>query len=265
MQPSQPTAAELFAPDAYYGPKMTLRMRQQRAEAEQALAPDPAGDWPALVPIGGTPPPVKPMLPGLLPEALRPLCLDIAERMQVPLDFPAAATVLCLAGAVNRRAAIQPKAQDTGWVVVPNLWGGIVAKPGFLKSPVLQAITRPLAGIAEAWRTEYDAATQSHAMEEQEAELRLEAWKQQFKQAHKKSGGAPPRPEPAPDVPVERRLIVHDATFEKLHENPGSQPRRGAGGSGRTHRLAGATGPHRARRRTGFLPRSLERRQLPRY
>ena len=33
--------------------------------------------------------------------------------------------MLCLAGAVYRRAVIQPKASDTGWVVVPNLWGGM--------------------------------------------------------------------------------------------------------------------------------------------
>ena len=73
-----------------------------------------------------------------------PLVRDVSERMQVPMDYPAVILVLCLAGAVNRRATIQPKANDTGWVVVPNLWGGIIAAPGFMKSPVIQACTRPL-------------------------------------------------------------------------------------------------------------------------
>ena len=50
-------------------------------------------------------------------------------RMQVPMDYPAAVMVLCLAGAVNRRARIQPKANDSGWLIVPNLWGGIIAPP----------------------------------------------------------------------------------------------------------------------------------------
>src|SRR3989442_15338318 len=39
-----------------------------------------------------------------LPESFRSWVADIAERMQVPLDFPAVIAVLCLAGAVNRRA-----------------------------------------------------------------------------------------------------------------------------------------------------------------
>ena len=50
---------------------------------------------------------------------------------------------------MNRRAIIQPKANDTGWVVVPNLWGGIIAPPGFMKSPVIQAATRPLNQIQD--------------------------------------------------------------------------------------------------------------------
>ena len=80
----------------------------------------------------------------LLPDSLRPLEEDTAERMQVPFDYPAVVAVLCLAGVTNRRAAIQPKAADTSWTVVPNLWGGIIAPPGLKKSPVISAVTQPL-------------------------------------------------------------------------------------------------------------------------
>ena len=48
---------------------------------------------------------------------------DISERMQVPLDYPAAFAVLALAGVVGRRAVIQPKARDSSWRIAPNLWG----------------------------------------------------------------------------------------------------------------------------------------------
>ena len=44
-----------------------------------------------------------------MPESLRPLVKDVAERMQVPLDFPAVAAIATLAGVTNRRAMIQPK------------------------------------------------------------------------------------------------------------------------------------------------------------
>ena len=62
-----------------------------------------------------------------------------------------AALVLCLAGEVNRRAIIQPKALDTGWKVIPNLWGGIIGRPGFKKSPSIAAVTKPLKDIQAEW------------------------------------------------------------------------------------------------------------------
>ena len=97
---------------------------------------------------------------------------DITELMQVPMDYPAVAIVLCLAGVVNWRATIEPKANDTGWVVVPNLWGGIIAPPGFLKTPVIQAITRPLGRIESEWRHEHAAALKDYERAKEEYELR---------------------------------------------------------------------------------------------
>ena len=122
----------------------------------------------------------------LLPASFRPLVRDVAERMQVPMDYPAVVMVLCLAGAVNRRAVIQPKANDTGWVIVPNLWGGIIAPPGFMKSPVIQAATRPLNQIQTEWRHEHEEALKEYAREKEEYELRRAAWKEQYKAASKK-------------------------------------------------------------------------------
>src|SRR3954471_11917175 len=103
--------------------------------------------------------------------------------MKVPLDYPAVMMVLCIAGVVNRRGGIQPKANDTGWVIVPNLWGGIIAPPGFMKSPVIQAATRPLNQIQTEWRCGHEEALKSFAGDKEEYELRRAAWKEQFKAA----------------------------------------------------------------------------------
>ena len=144
--------------------------------------------------------------------------------MQVPMDYPAVVMVLCLAGAVNRRAVIQPKANDTGWVIVPNLWGGIIAPPGFMKSPVIQAATRPLNLIQTEWRQEHEEALKDYAREKEEYELRRAAWKEQYKAASKKGNTAPDRPEDEPEEPRLRRLIVNDATFEALHQTMSENP-----------------------------------------
>ena len=155
----------------------------------------------------------------LMPESFRPLVKDVAERMQVPLDFPAVAAIATLAGVTNRRAVIQPKRNDHTWTVVPNLWGGIVAPPGMLKSPVLSCMTQPARAIESEWRKAHEDAEQDYQSAQESQELKLAAWKQQFKAAAKKkdSKERPTKPESTLVQPVLRRLITSDATFESLH------------------------------------------------
>ncbi len=181
-------------------------------------------EWPAPEPLAETLPPVLPFNLELLPEAFRALVADVAERMQVPADYPAAVSVLCLAGVVSRRAVVQPKAKDASWVVVPNLWGGIIAPPGFMKSPVMAAMVRPLLDIQADWRQQYEEDLAEYEQQKEEYELRRAAWRDQFKAAAKKGHGAPERPEDAPEEPTLRRLIINDATFEALHQTMSENP-----------------------------------------
>ncbi len=185
---------------------------------------DIPGEWPDPLAIQAKLPPVEAFHTDLLPVSLRPMVKDIAERMQVPIDLPAIAMVLCLAGAVSRRAVIQPKALDSGWVIVPNLWGGIIALPGFLKSPVIQNATRPLNEVQAEWRREHEDALKDYALAKETQELKHTAWKQHFKENLKKGAPAPPRPGGEPEEPILRRLIVNDATFEATHKTMSENP-----------------------------------------
>ena len=112
--------------------------------------------WPEPEPLADALPDVAQFDLELMPESFRPLVKDVAERMQVPLDFPAVAAIATLAGVTNRRAVIQPKRNDHTWTVVPNLWGGIVAPPGMLKSPVLTCMTQPARAIESEWRKAHE-------------------------------------------------------------------------------------------------------------
>jgi putative DNA primase/helicase len=191
----------------------------------QAARAEAANDWPKLEPIQSELPPVQAFSEDLLPDSFRPLVADVAERMQVPMDYPAVVVVLCLAGAVNRRAVIQPKANDTSWVIVPNLWGGIIAPPGFMKSPVIAAVIHLLIQIETEWRHEYEEALEQYGLAKEEHELRRGAWREQFKaSAKQKSKPAPDRPGEGPDEPKLRRLIVNDATPEALHQTMSENP-----------------------------------------
>jgi putative DNA primase/helicase len=203
-------------------------MRHELKELKKRMKSPPGKtaepDWPDPLPIGAELPRVKSFRASMLPEAFRYGVEDLAERMQVPVDLPAAVGMCCLSGAVNRRAQIQPKKEDSTWRVVPNQWGGVVAPPGFLKSAVLAAITEPLKEIECLWRTDFAAETEQYETEVETAELRLAAWKEQAKKAFKEDATAPLRPDVSLAKPTMRRLIIGDATFEKLHQIMSENP-----------------------------------------
>lgn len=184
-------------------------------------APSPIPDgWPVPEPLTDVLPEVAQFDLELMPESLRPLVKDVAERMQVPLDFPAVAAIATLAGVTNRRAMIQPKRNDDTWIVVPNLWGGIVAPPGMLKSPVISAMTQPARAIESEWRKEHGDEERIYQSAWESQKLEVAAWEQEYKRAAKKKDNKdrPTKPEFALVQPVLRRLITSDPTFEKLHE-----------------------------------------------
>jgi putative DNA primase/helicase len=136
---------------------------------------------------------VRPFSENLLPDSLCRFVFDIAERMQVPPDYPAAALITFLSGAVGRRARIQPKASDTSWACIPNLWGAIVGPPGYMKSPAIAAVQGPFNEIEAALHRVYERA--------------LAAYEKAVRKEKEK-----------PEKPTPRRLVLNDPTFEKLHE-----------------------------------------------
>lgn len=177
------------------------------------------GAWPEPERLTETLPEVAAFDPDLLPNSIRPLVRDISERMQVSFDFPAICAIATLAGVTNRRARIQPKINDDSWKVVPNLWGGIVAPPGMMKSPVISAVTQIAAAIETEWRKAHDDADFDYQRAADEQKLKEAAWKEQYKAAQKHPDKeSPKRPESRLVQPVCQRLITSDATFEKLHE-----------------------------------------------
>ena len=200
-----------------------LQSLKQRWEVRSDAGLEAGDGWPEPQPILGTLPEVERFDPELLPAALRAWVSDIAERLQIPMDFPAATAIVELAGAIGRRARIQPKRFDD-WEVVPNLWGGIVGRPGLMKSPCIRSVFRPLRKIEAAAIEVHEAAMQEFEREVAAFEVRKNAWKAQATQAAKRGGTFSRFEEEQPKKPPQERSIINDATIEKLHaileENP---------------------------------------------
>lgn len=187
---------------------------------------DPAGAWPDPIPLGDSLSPVPVLSPDLLPDALRPLVCDIAERMQCPIEYPAVAALTALGSVVGRRIGVRPKAMD-GWTEVPNIWGLIVGRPGSMKSPAISAALSPVRKLEVGAAEENDLALEAHQAAERAYAVKAAAAR---KAAEKKL-----RTDPSADVsallaenppkrPPLRRHVVNDATVEKLGEIVADNP-----------------------------------------
>lgn len=172
--------------------------------------------------------PVPEFDPDLLPETLRPWCVDIAERMQCPLDFVAVSAMVTEAAVVGRRVGIRPKQRDD-WQVIANIWGFLISRPGAMKSPVMKEATRPLTRLEIRAKEDYERAAQEHASRTMVVEARRKLAEQELRRAVKE-GNADPDAIAADTIaeeepqPIRRRFLVNDPTPEKLQvilaENP---------------------------------------------
>lgn len=160
-----------------------------------------------------------------LPSILKPWALDIATRMQVPIEFIAAPAIVALSSVIGRKIAVHPKQKDD-WLVVPNLWGGIIARPGFFKSPTMAEALAPLEAIASEENNAYARALESWEMDKSIIDATVEATKDQLIKAIKRGDDVNTsslqtkmkelREEAEHSRPKARRFKTNDATIEKL-------------------------------------------------
>ncbi len=185
--------------------------------------------WPPLQELPGPLPP-PPLTREMMPEPLADWCWDEAERATAPAEFAAVPLLISLGAVHGRRVALAPKASDE-WHEFGNLWGGIVAPPGSMKTPIMNAALRFVRQLEwEAERIWYEG--QRPAIEEQvvrwtasaaqgEAGLRrgkgtpseVADAKRNLREAEQELKAGPPR------------IATSDATVEKLQELLARNPR----------------------------------------
>lgn len=158
----------------------------------------------------------------LLPEALRGLVRDAADRTQCPPDFVAVSLIVAISAVVGRKRTIHPKQRDD-WEVVPNQWGCIIGRPSAMKSPALKQALRPLVALEAREREKHQAAMTEYKAAGEILDLERKAAKDKAKKLMtdgKKDAALAALTEFANDLPapVSRRYIVNDATVEKLGE-----------------------------------------------
>ena len=197
------------------------------AQAPSTADFDAGTAWPEPKPIQAALHPVPAFDPDtLLPEALRGWIMDEADRMPCPPDFIAVGALVALGAIIGARCAIKPKSRDS-WLIVPNLWGGIVGLPSAKKSPAIGAALKPLdrliARAMEAHRADVEAFDSEKTVFEAKKEAIEHRIKAAAKDAKKGDLDGIARElqghrQQAPEAPILRRYKSNDTTVEKLGE-----------------------------------------------
>jgi putative DNA primase/helicase len=200
--------------------------RAKALDPAMIIKSKPAYDWPDPVALPSLPP-VDQFDVSLLPRSIRPWIVDIADRMQVPLDFPAVTAMVMGASLVGRRCGIYPKEKDS-WLVVPNLWGAIVGRPALLKSPAMSEVLKAMDPMIRKAELDYEAKSADYESHKLIQESRMKALKSTLDQAAKGKETsneelemiAASRKEIAEIAPspFQRRYKTEDGTVEKIGE-----------------------------------------------
>ena len=182
--------------------------------------------WETPGPLPALSEPVPALSEDLLPKALRPWMLDAAERICCPLEYVVIPTITAAGAVVGRAVGIQPKAQDD-WTVIPNVWGAVIGRPGWMKSPGVREAMRPLYRLVAAARTRYAADLRDTVANRAALESQIGATKKALDKAAQKEGAkldklatdfATLSEQLAACVASERRYVTQDATVEKFGE-----------------------------------------------
>lgn len=71
--------------------------------------------------------------PSSLPSVIRDAAVDLADRLQCPIDYVVVSMLAAAGSVIGNQIGIFPHAVDETWEVYPALWGGIVGAPGSKK------------------------------------------------------------------------------------------------------------------------------------
>ena len=203
------------------------------AAAAPELVQGKAGEWPEPEPIEAALLPVDPLHSSIIPGPLREWALDVAHRMQCPVDFVAVGAVVVVSSIIGAGCGIRPKQRDD-WLVVPNLWGGIVARPSMLKTPALSEAMKPLKRLEAQALEQHKNMLLLNEAEQEIFKAAREATKREML-AVARNKGKPGKTlddlkyeyaaiEP-PGEPTRRRYLTNDATIEKMAELLNENPR----------------------------------------
>src|SRR6185295_1485654 len=105
--------------------------------------------------------PVEPLPLSIIPLPFRAWIKDVSDRMQCPSDFVAAAMLVMTSSIIGAGCGIRPK-QNDDWLVIPNLWGGVVGRPSMMKTPAIGEAMKPMDALSVTAKQAFDGLIKDH-------------------------------------------------------------------------------------------------------
>ena len=167
----------------------------------------------------------------LLPAPLAGWLADVAERTQAPIEYAAAPALVALGALIGRAVGILPKRHDD-WLVVPNLWGADIGRPGLMKSPLINEAMKPLRRLGQLASERFEREKATASAEADVLKIRVQSTQDEIKAALKKNGDVASLQSNLAVLKskletrcTERRYVTNDGTVEKIGELLNENPR----------------------------------------
>ena len=197
---------------------------KEEIESLPAIEPDIFIEWSDPEPLEHSLHPVALLPMEIVPEPFREWIKDVSHRMQCPPDFVASAVIVLCGSLIGTKCGIKPKKNDD-WLVIPNLWGGVVGRPSMLKTPSLAEALKPLGRLETEAKQSHDKVLKKHQADLLEWEARKNALKSDMNKAASGKGiktieqiKSELTNLESPESPAITRYKSNDATIEKLSE-----------------------------------------------
>lgn len=185
---------------------------------------------PCPVLFDGEPKPIEEVLSEVLPCPAHTLpnkitdwMQEIADQMQIPIDFLAVPFIAYTGSLIGRKRALELR-PNSGWIEFPNLWGVLIGRPSVMKSPAMEATIQPLTTLACNALKKFESESKAHKVKLDIWKIRKKGAEEVYKKSFKDSLGDEtklplefPCEEP-PEEPVRKRYKTDDPTVEKLGE-----------------------------------------------
>lgn len=147
-----------------------------------------------------------------------------AEAKSAPVDYVVLSVMSVLSSVIGNARWVSPR---HGWYEPPVIWTMLIGLPSAGKSPAIDAALQPLRAAERPLREAAEVEKKAWSERSAIAKLAESTWKEAVKAALKEGQTPPKRPKeagagPSPHVP---RLVVNDATIERLGVILANQPR----------------------------------------